>query len=112
MIDLGLIPNPKTNQYEPNNRVNSTTVANSIQNLSNANAVTSKLALRFLGLPEMIQDTQEVVVDADVNTHRDEDTTKRYAEFTEAIMDKKFIDKQLDIISEMVKKEGNKRGDD
>lgn len=111
MIDLGLIPNPKTGEFEPNNRVNSTTVANSIQNLSNANAVTSKLALRFLGLPEMIQDTQEVIVDADVNTTRDEDTSKRYAEFTEAIMDKRFIDKQLDIINEMVKQEGNSRKD-
>ncbi len=105
MIDLGLVKNPKTGDYTPNQRVNSTTVANSIKNLADANSVTTKLALRFLGLPEVVQDTQEIVVDADVTTRPDEDTAKRYAEFTEAIMDSKFIDKQLGIIQEMVDKE-------
>lgn len=105
MIDLGLIKNPKTNDFTPNQRVNSTTVANSIKNLADANSVTTKLALRFLGLPEVVQDTQEVILDADVTTKPDEDTVKRYAEFTEAIMDKDFISKQLGIIEEMVEKE-------
>lgn len=105
MVDLGLIPNPDTGELEPNNRVSSTSVANSIQNLSNANAITSKLALRFLGLPEQVQDKQEVHVDAEVTKNYGEEVAERYAEFTEAIMDNKFIEKQLGIISEMVEKE-------
>lgn len=109
MVDLGLIPNPKTKEFEPNERVNSTTVANSIQSLTNANAVTTKLALRFLGLPEQVTDTQEVKVEAEVNNNYNEELAERYAEFSEAIMDKKFIDKQLDLIGEMVKKENGKK---
>lgn len=108
MVDLGLIPNPKTNEFEPNEKVNSTTVANSIQSLTNANAVTSKLALRFLGLPEQVNDTQEVEVKADVKTDYSEELNKKYAEFTEAIMDNDFIDKQLGLIDKMVEKENGK----
>lgn len=104
MVDLGLIPNPKTKEFEPNNKVNSTTVANSIQSLTNANAVTTKLALRFLGLPEQVNDVQEVEVTADVNTDYSEELSNRYAEFNEAIMNQKFIEKQLDIIDKMVDK--------
>lgn len=102
MVDLGLIPNPKTKEFEPNDRVNSTTVANSIQSLTNANAVTTKLALRFLGLPEQVNDTQEVEVKADVSTDYNEELNKRYAEFSESIMDKAFINKQLDLIDKMI----------
>lgn len=102
MVDLGLIPNPKTKEFEPNDRVNSTTVANSIQSLTNANAVTTKLALRFLGLPEQVNDTQEVEVKADVTTDYSEELSKKYAEFNEAIMDNKFIEKQLGLIDKMI----------
>ena len=105
MVDLGLIPNPKTKEFEPNDRVNSTTVANSIQSLTNANSVTTKLALRFLGLPEQVNDTQEVEVKADVKTDYSEELSKKYAEFSEAIMDKDFIEKQLGLIDKMVEKE-------
>ncbi len=105
MVDLGLIPNPKTKEFEPNDRVNSTTVANSIQSLTNANAVTTKLALRFLGLPEQVNDTQEVELKADVKTDYGEELSKKYAELNEAIMDKNFIDKQLQLIDKMVEKE-------
>ena len=109
MVDLGLIPNPKTHEFEPNDRVNSTSVANSIQNLSNANATTTKLALRFLGVPEQVNDKQEVKLEADVTQINTDELNKRYVEFNEAIMDKKFIDKQLYIINEMIKKENGKK---
>lgn len=103
MVDLGLIPNPKTKEYEPKENISSTSVANSIQNLSNANAVTTKLALRFLGLPENIHDTQEIELNAEVQTGISiEDMNERYVEFTEAIMDSKFIDKQLKLIDKMI----------
>lgn len=103
MVDLGLIPNPQTNEYEPKDHVSSTTVANSIQNLSNANAITTKLALRFLGLPETINATQEIDLNADVQTDLNtQEIKERYAEFNEAIMDSKFIEKQLNIVNDMI----------
>lgn len=105
MVDLGLIPNPKTGEFEPNDKVNSTTVANSLQSLTNANAATTKLALRFLGLPEQVTDTQEIKMEAEVSNSYDEELTKKYAEFNEAIMDNSFINKQLTLIDEMIKKE-------
>lgn len=105
MVDLGLIPNPKTKEFEPNENVSSTTVANSIQSLTNANAVTTKLALRFLGLPEQVNDTQEVEVKAEVETNYNEELNQRYAEFSEAIMDSDFINKQLKLIDKMIDKE-------
>lgn len=108
MVDLGLIPNPKTKQFEPNDRVNSTTVANSIQSLTNANAVTSKLALRFLGLPEQVQDKQEVELKADVETNYSDELNERYVEFNEAIMNTNFINKQLELIDKMIEKKENK----
>lgn len=102
MVDLGLVPNPKTEEYEPKENVSSTTVANSIQSLTNANAVTSKLALRFLGLPESIHDTQAIDLNADVKTEiSSEEVEERYAEFSESIMNPKFIEKQLEIIDRM-----------
>lgn len=112
MVDLGLIPNPKTKEYEPNERVNSTTVANSIQSLTNANAVTTKLALRFLGLPEQVNDTQAVEVKADVSTDYNEELNKRYAEFSESIMDPEFINKQLNLIDKMINKDSDNKKDE
>lgn len=76
LIDLGLTENPKTKKYEKKEYLQSTSVANSLKNLSDANVNNTKLALRFLGLPETIKDVQEISMDsrntitADINVHK------------------------------------------
>ena len=60
LIDLGLIPNPETKRLEKNESIKSTSVASSLKNLTDANVNNTKLALRFLGLPETIKDTKNI----------------------------------------------------
>ncbi|RAP49293.1 MAG: hypothetical protein BZ138_07890 [Methanosphaera sp. rholeuAM270] len=101
MIDIGLIPNPKTNEFEPNDKITSTSVANSIRSICDANTVNTRLALRFLGLPETVNDTQQISIEGELDTNSVE---KKYIEFNEAIMSDSFVKKQLDLIDIMMEK--------
>lgn len=102
MIDIGLIPDPKTGEIQPIEGITSTSVANSIRSICDANIVNTKLALRFLGLPEVVNDKQEIAVEGELNSQTIEE---KYAEFNEAIMSDSFIEKQINMIDKMIEKE-------
>lgn len=70
-------------------------IANCLKNLTDANATNTKLALRFLGLPETINDKQDVSLDADVDSRQD--VTYNINRSSD-----EFFDKQIDLINKMI----------
>lgn len=113
LIDLGLMENKETGKKERNKYIKSTSVANSLKNLTEANINNSRLALRFLGLPETIKDSQDINLDGNVQTESNNvNTTISYH------IDKtsdEFFEKQLQYIDKMIdnskKKEDNKNNE-
>lgn len=95
LIDLGLIENPETKQYEKNKYVQSTSVANSLKNLSDANVNNTKLALRFLGLPETIKDTQEINLDSN-------NTLSANVNLQKTLEDQEFMEEELKFMKKLI----------
>ena len=95
LIDLGLIENPETKQYEKNKYVHSTSVANSLKNLSDANVNNTKLALRFLGLPETIKDTQEINLDSN-------NTLSANVNLQKTLEDQEFMEEELKFMKKLI----------
>ena len=95
LIDLGLIENPETKQYEKNKYVQSTSVANSLKNLSDANVNNTKLALRFLGLPETIKDTQEINLDSN-------NTISANVNLQKTLEDQEFMEEELKFMKKLI----------
>lgn len=95
LIDLGLIKNPETKQYEKNKYVQSTSVANSLKNLSDANVNNTKLALRFLGLPETIKDTQEINLDSN-------NTLSANVNLQKTLEDQEFMEEELKFMKKLI----------
>lgn len=95
LIDLGLIENPETKQYEKNKHVQSTSVANSLKNLSDANVNNTKLALRFLGLPETIKDTQEINLDSN-------NTLSANVNLQKTLEDQEFMEEELKFMKKLI----------
>lgn len=95
LIDLGLIPNPETKRLEKNKYVQSTSVANSLKNLSDANVNNTKLALRFLGLPETIKDTQEINLDSN-------NTLSANVNLQKTLEDQEFMEEELKFMKKLI----------
>ena len=95
LIDLGLIENRETKQYEKNKYVQSTSVANSLKNLSDANVNNTKLALRFLGLPETIKDTQEINLDSN-------NTLSANVNLQKTLEDQEFMEEELKFMKKLI----------
>lgn len=95
LIDLGLIPNPETKRLEKNKHVQSTSVANSLKNLSDANVNNTKLALRFLGLPETIKDTQEINLDSN-------NTLSANVNLQKTLEDQEFMEEELKFMKKLI----------
>lgn len=95
LIDLGLMENPKTKKYEKNKYVQSTSVANSLKNLSDANVNNTKLALRFLGLPETIKDTQEINLDSN-------NTLSANVNLQKTLEDQEFMEEELKFMKKLI----------
>lgn len=95
LIDLGLMENPKTKKYEKKEYIQSTSVANSLKNLSDANVNNTKLALRFLGLPETIKDTQEINLDSNNTLSADINVQK-------TLEDQQFMEEELKFMKKLI----------
>ena len=95
LIDLGLMENPQTKQYEKKEYVQSTSVANSLKNLSDANVNNTKLALRFLGLPETIKDTQEINLDSN-------NTLSANVNIQKTLEDQEFMEEELKFMKKLI----------
>ncbi|WP_303235781.1 hypothetical protein [Methanosphaera cuniculi] len=95
LIDLGLTENPKTGKYEKKEYIQSTSVANSLKNLSDANVNNTKLALRFLGLPETIRDVQEISMDSKNTITADVNVQK-------TLEDQQFMEEELKFMKKLV----------
>lgn len=95
LIDLGLMENPKTKKYEKKEYIQSTSVANSLKNLSDANVNNTKLALRFLGLPETIRDVQEISMDSKNTITADVNVQK-------TLEDQQFMEEELKFMKKLV----------
>lgn len=65
-IETGLIPNPKTGEFEINPKIKSTSAFNTLSNLIMANNSNQKSMLRAYELPETLNDKQDVSLEADV----------------------------------------------
>lgn len=95
LIDLGLIENPETKKYEKKKYTQSTSVANSLKNLADANVNNTKLALRFLGLPETIRDVQEISMDSKNTITADVNVQK-------TLEDQEFMEEELKFMKKLV----------
>ena len=102
LIDLGLLINPSTGEKKRNKKVSSVSVANSLKNLTDANVNNTKLALRYLGLPETIRDTQDITVDGNLNTENK--TIQTNTVYNVDKTSKEFFEKQLEYIDKMIQK--------
>lgn len=96
LIDLGLVEDSKTGNFNPDNRLTSSSTAESIKTLTQANMNNTKLALRLLGLPETITDTQEIDVKGNMQ-HKNNNIN-----YTVDNTSEEFYDKQLELIHEMI----------
>ena len=87
--------NPKTKKYEKKEYIQSTSVANSLKNLSDANVNNTKLALRFLGLPETIKDTQEINLDSN-------NTLSANVNLQKTLEDQEFMEEELKFMKKLI----------
>lgn len=116
MIDLGIIKNKETGRIEKNKYIKTTSVANSLSKLCEANLTNTRLGLRLLGLPETIRDTQDITVDGNLNTENK--TIQTNTVYNVDKTSKEFFEKQLEYIDKMIQKskennttQNNKRND-
>ena len=116
MIDLGIIKNKETGRIEKNKSIKTTSVANSLSKLCEANLINTRLGLRLLGLPETIRDTQDITVDGNLNTENK--TVQTNTVYNVDKTSKEFFEKQLEYIDKMIQKseknnatQNNKRND-
>ena len=102
MIDLGIIKNKETGRIEKNKSIKTTSVANSLSKLCEANLTNTRLGLRLLGLPETIRDTQDITVDGNLNTENK--TIQTNTVYNVDKTSKEFFEKQLEYIDKMIQK--------
>lgn len=102
MIDLGIIENKETGRIEKNKYIKTTSVANSLSKLCEANLINTRLGLRLLGLPETIRDTQDITVDGNLNTENK--TIQTNTVYNVDKTSKEFFEKQLEYIDKMIQK--------
>ena len=102
MIDLGIIKNKETGHIEKNKYIKTTSVANSLSKLCEANLINTRLGLRLLGLPETIRDTQDITVDGNLNTENK--TVQTNTVYNVDKTSKEFFEKQLEYIDKMIQK--------
>ena len=102
MIDLGIIKNKETGRIEKNKYIKTTSVANSLSKLCEANLTNTRLGLRLLGLPETIRDTQDITVDGKLNTENK--TVQTNTVYNVDKTSKEFFEKQLEYIDKMIQK--------
>ena len=102
MIDLGIIKNKETGRIEKNKSIKTTSVANSLSKLCEANLINTRLGLRLLGLPETIRDTQDITVDGNLNTENK--TIQTNTVYNVDKTSKEFFEKQLEYIDKMIQK--------
>ena len=102
MIDLGIIKNKETGRIEKNKYIKTTSVANSLSKLCEANLTNTRLGLRLLCLPETIRDTQDITVDGNLNTENK--TIQTNTVYNVDKTSKEFFEKQLEYIDKMIQK--------
>ena len=102
MIDLGIIKNKETGRIEKNKSIKTTSVANSLSKLCEANLINTRLGLRLLGLPETIRDPQDITVDGNLNTENK--TIQTNTVYNVDKTSKEFFEKQLEYIDKMIQK--------
>ena len=102
MVDLGLVENKETGRIEKNKYIKTTSVANSLSKLCEANLTNTRLGLRLLGLPETIRDTQDITVDGNLNTENK--TIQTNTVYNVEKTSKEVFEKQLEYIDKMIQK--------
>lgn len=107
LIDLGLLTNPSTGEKKRNKKVSSVSVANSLKNLTDANVNNTKLALRYLGLPETIKDTSKVEMDANIDSNNTNNNININYEVDKTSDD--YFNKQLEFIDKMISEHNERR---
>ena len=100
LIDLGLISNPETKRLEKNESIKSTSVASSLKNLTDANVNNTKLALRFLGLPETIKDTQNINMEANTTS-----MVNTKLNIQKTLQDEQFMNNELRFMKKLIDKD-------
>jgi len=107
MIDLGLLKDPQTGEIKKNKRITSTSVANSLKNLSDANINNAKLSLRLMGLPETIKDNTQVKLEGNLDTENTNNNININYEVDKTSDD--YFNKQLEFIDKMISEHNERR---